>query len=72
MTTIKDQLSVGMPPVPGAGRHEPGVIVSYVSAESPGPAPVTSTDLMAFLCSAAPLSANGLHMLMGQLGSGLG
>ena len=61
-----------MPPVPGAGRHEPGVIVSYVSAESPGPAPVTSTALMAFLCSAAPLSANGLHMLMGQLGSGLG
>ena len=34
--------------------------------------PVTSTALMAFLCSAAPLSANGLHMLMGQLGSGLG
>ena len=62
-----------MPPVPGAGRHEPGVIVSYVSAESPGPAPaVTSAALMAFLCSAAPLSANGLHMLRGQLGSGLG
>ena len=56
-----------MPPVPGAGRHEPGVIVSYVSAESPGPAPVTSTALMAFLCSAAPLSANGLHMSRGQL-----
>ena len=47
------------------------ICVSREPRAAPAPA-AASTALMAFLCSAAPLSANGLHMLMGQLGSGLG